>query len=110
MPLFCAILANYVSMFVGLNFIAPHFSTISGNNDFWGGQTSYGDYQLKGFFVGMISSYFATLIIEYPFFFLSLKDKTQRSKLFFPFLIANTITCGALTLIYYWIVKGGSHW
>ena len=57
------ILANYVSMFVGLYFIAPHFSTIAGNDDFWGGDTSYGSYSLKGFFAGMIAAYFATLII-----------------------------------------------
>lgn len=104
------IVANYVSMFVGLSYIAPHFSTISGNHDFWGGQTTYGEYGLKGFFAGMVASYFATLVIELPFFYLAVKDKTQRRQIFFPFFIANTITNIAMTLIYFWIVKGGGHW
>lgn len=104
------IVANYVSMLVGLNYIAPHFATISGNHDFWGGQTNYGDYQLRGFFAGMIYSYFVTLIIEFPFFYLALKDKSQWKKLPLPFFIANTVTCSIMTLVYYWIVKGGEHW
>jgi hypothetical protein len=104
------IVANYVSMFIGLNYIAPHFSTISGNHDFWGGQTNYGDYELKGFLAGMISSYFATLVIELPFFYFAVKDKLKRRQIFFPFLVANTVTNIAMTIIYYWIVKDGGHW
>ncbi|MCU0352031.1 MAG: hypothetical protein MUF43_14575 [Flavobacterium sp.] len=104
------VIANYVSMIVGLNYIAPHFSTISGNNDFWGGQTNYGSYELRGFFAGMFSSFFATLLIELPFFYFAVKDKSQRRKFFLPFFVANLITNIAMTLIYYWIVKGGGHW
>lgn len=62
------ILANYVSMFIGFYFIAPYFSTVSGNQDFWGVSTSFGDYELKGFIIGITSSFLATLIIEFPFF------------------------------------------
>src|SRR5438093_5795643 len=79
------ILANYISMFIGLYYIAPHFSTISGNYDFWGGDTNYGDYKLKGFFAGMIAAYFATLVIELPFFYFAFKEKSQRKAIFFPF-------------------------
>ena len=104
------VVANYISMLIGLNYIAPHFSTISGNNDFWGGQTNYGNYELKGFFAGMISSFCATLIIEFPFFYFAVKDKLQRKKIFLPFFVANLITNIAMTLIYYLIVKGGGHW
>jgi len=104
------IIANYASMFIGLNYIAPHFSTISGNHDFWGGETNYGDYELKGFFSGMIASYFATLIIELPFFYFAVKDKSQRRQILFPFFIANTTTNIVMTLIYYLIVKDGGHW
>ena len=104
------IIGNYVSMFVGLYFIAPHFSTIAGNSDFWGGQTSLGYYELTGFLAGMVSSYFATLVIEFPFFYLAVKDKSQRRQILFPFFVANTITNIILTIIYFWIVSGGGHW
>jgi len=104
------ILANYVSMFIGLNYIAPHFCAISGHHDFWGGQTSYGNYELKGFLIGMISSYFATLIIEFPFFYYAVKDRTKRKQIFLPFFVANTTTNIIMILVYYWIVSGGGHW
>jgi hypothetical protein len=108
--LWLIIVGNYISMLIGLNYIAPHFSTISGNNDFWGGQTNYGSYELKGFFVGMASSFCATLIIEFPFFYFAIKDKFHRKKIFLPFFVANLITNVVMTVIYYWIVKGGGHW
>lgn len=104
------IVANYASMFIGLNYIAPHFSTIYGNHDFWGGKTNYGDYGLTGFFYGMLTSYFATLIIELPFFLLAVKDKAKRSKIILPFFVANTLTNIVMLLLYYWIVAGGGHW
>jgi len=104
------IIGNYVSMFIGLYYIAPHFSTITGNQDFWGGQTNYGAYGLQGFFVGMVASFFATLIIELPFFYLAVKNKLQRRKFFIPFIVANTLTNIIMTIIYFWIVKGGGHW
>lgn len=104
------IIGNYVSMFIGLYYIAPHFSTITGNHDFWGGQTSYGDYKLQGFIVGMVTSFFATLIIELPLFYLAVKNKLQRRQIFIPFLVANTLTNIIMTIIYFWIVNGGGHW
>lgn len=104
------IIANYVSMFIGLNYIAPHFSTIYGNYDFWGGKTSYGNYGLTGFLAGMLTSFVATLIIELPFFILAVKGKTQRTKIILPFFVANTATNIVMILLYYWIVAGGGHW
>jgi len=104
------IIGNYVSMFIGLYYIAPHFSTISGNQDFWGGQTRYGDYKLKGFIVGMVTSFLATLIIEIPFFYLAVKDKLQRRQIFIPFLVANSMTNIIMTIIYFWIVNDGGYW
>lgn len=102
------ILANYVSMFVGLEFIAPYFSTIAGNHDFWGGQTNYGDYKLNGFLAGMGTAFIATLIIEFPFFYFATKDKSKRSEIINPYLIANFSTNLVMFIIYYMIVKPGS--
>lgn len=104
------IVANYISMIIGLNYIAPHFSSISGNLDFWGGKTDFGDYELKGFIIGMITSYFATLLIEFPFFYFAVKEKLKRKKILLPFFVANTITNILMTAIYYWIVNKGGHW
>lgn len=104
------IIANYVSMFNGLYYIAPHFSTIAGNHDFWGGRTRLGDYKVKGFVIGMLSSYFATLVIEFPFFYLAVKDKLQRKNIFFPFFIANTVTNIAMIFVYYCITGTGENW
>ena len=104
------VLSNYVSMFVGLYIIAPYFSELSGNRDFWGGQTSLGNYPLKGFFVGMVASYFATLILEFPLYYFSIKNTIERKKIFLPFLISNTITNIIMILIYYMIVKDGETW
>lgn len=104
------IFGNYLSMLIGLYFIAPHFSTIMGNGDFWGGQTSLGNYELKGFLVGMISFYFATLFIEFPFFYFAVKEKIMRKQLFFSFFVANTITNFIMAVIYWSIVSSGEHW
>lgn len=104
------IVANYVSMLIGLNFIAPIFSKLSGNGDFWGSQTNYGNYELQGFFAGMFFSYLVTLVIEFPFFHYSLKNKTQSTQLFIPFLVANTITNLVMTILYFLIIKDGAHW
>lgn len=108
--LWLIIIANYVSMFVGLVYIAPHFSTISGNLDFWGGRTTYGEYGLTGFFAGMLASFFATLILELPFFYLAVKDKMQRKKIFIPFLAANTITNAIMFILYFLIASKGEIW
>ena len=104
------IIGNYVSMLIGLYYIAPYFSTITGNHDFWGGQTHYGNYKLQGFIVGMLTSFFATLIIEFPFFYWAVKDKLQRKEIFIPFLVANTLTNIIMTIIYFCIIFGGAHW
>ncbi|MPQ48233.1 hypothetical protein GCQ56_14615 [Marinifilum sp. N1E240] len=104
------IVGNYVSMIIGLYYIAPYFSKAFGNNDFWGGQTYYGHYDLNGFVAGMIISYFATLIIEYPFSYWALKNKEKTQKFTKAFLIANTITNVVMFLIYFWINSSGGHW
>lgn len=101
------IIANYISMFFGLYFIAPYFSTISGNNDFWGGQSSIDDYNLLGFFIGMISSYIATLLIEFPFFYWAVKDKLKLQSLIHPFIIANTTTNIVMLIVYLFIIFQG---
>jgi hypothetical protein len=104
------IIANYISMFIGLYYIAPYFSKAFGNSDFWGGNTSYGDYELTGFVAGMVMSYFATLLIEYPFSFWALKDKDNTAKFTKAFLTANTITNVVMFLIYFLIIRSGGHW
>lgn len=105
------ILANYISMFVGLYFIAPHFSELNGNVDFWGGKTRLGEYELKGFIIGMFVSFLATLIIEFPFYLLSLKQKKLKGwRLIKPFLIANLITNIIMFIIYFAMVSIGAKW
>jgi hypothetical protein len=104
------VIANYVSMFIGLVFIAPYFSKAYGNDDFWGGNTSLGSYELNGFVAGMITSYLATLIIEYPIFFWALKDKSSAKRFGLAFFIANTVTNVAMFMLYYSIVSRGGHW
>ncbi len=104
------ILANYVSMFIGLYFIAPHFSAINGNVDFWGGNTRLGDYKLKGFLAGMFFSFIATLIIEFPFYLISLKTKLIGWNLFKPFLVINSISNLIMLMIYLAIVIYESKW
>ncbi len=94
------IIANYVSMFIGLYFIAPHFSEMAGNKDFWGGNTRLGEYEMTGFYWGMISSFVATILIEFPFAFLAVKKKVKNSKLIKIFLIANLATNICMFLIY----------
>ena len=102
------IIGNYFSMFIGLYYIAPYFSTISGNIDFWGGNTSYGEYELNGFIFGMLASFIATLILELPFYLLSVKEKEKRKKGIWTYIEANTITNVVMFLIYFIIVVGGS--
>jgi hypothetical protein len=102
------IIGNYFSMFIGLYYIAPYFSTITGNVDFWGGNTSYGEYELNGFIFGMLASFIATLILELPFYLFSVKEKEKRKKGIWTYIEANTITNVVLFLIYFIIVVGGS--
>ena len=102
------IIGNYFSMFIGLYLIAPYFSSITGNIDFWGGNTRYGDYKLNGFIFGMLASFVATLILEFPFYYLSVKDKTKRKIGTWKFIEANAISNTVMFLIYLMIVVGGS--
>ena len=104
------ITANYVSMFVGLYFIAPHFSELNGNVDFWGGKTRVGEYELKGFIAGMLFSFIATLIIEFPFYFLALKQKIKGWNLIKPFFITNLITNIIMFVVYFLIASYGAKW
>jgi len=102
------IIGNYISMFIGLYYIAPYFSTITGNVDFWGGNTRYGKYELNGFLFGMLASFIATLILELPFYLLSVKEKEKRKKGIWFYIEANTITNVVLFFIYFIMVVGGS--
>lgn len=102
------IIGNYFSMFIGLYFIAPYFSSITGNIDFWGGNTRYGDYELNGFIFGMLASFVATLMLELPFYYLSVKEKTKRKIGAWKFIEANAISNTVMFLIYFIIVAGGS--
>jgi hypothetical protein len=102
------ILGNYFSMIIGLNYIAPYFSSLYGNLDFWGGNTNYGDYELNGFIIGMFASFLATLFLELPFYYFSLKDKLNWKKGILKFVEANTISNLIMFLIYYYIVVNGS--
>ena len=97
-------------MFVGFYFIAPHFSSISGNHDFWGGKTRLGEYHVKGFVVGLISAYFTTLIIELPFVYYAVRKTVQRRQILIPFIVANTATNIAMIVIYYLITGVGEKW
>lgn len=102
--LWLVILANYVSAFFGLTIIAPYFSSLSGNDDFYGWTADIHPYGVKGFIIGMIASYFATLLIEYPFVYFAIKDKAIRKKLPIPFIIANTATYLVMFLLYLYMV------
>ena len=97
-------------MFVGLYFIAPYFSEIGGNTDFWGGKTRLGEYEMAGFYWGMISSFIATLLIEFPLVFLAVRRigrKRDFANLMKAFLIANLLTNIAMFLIYLLITLPG---
>lgn len=102
------ILGNYFSMIIGLNYIAPYFSSLSGNLDFWGGNTNFGEYDLTGFIIGMLASFVATLFLELPFYFFSVKEKINWKKGAFKFLEVNTISNLIMFSIYYYIVFEGS--
>lgn len=101
------IIANYVSMIIGLFFIAPYFSSLSGNLDFWGGQTTGGEYVLSGFIVGMITSFLATLLIEFPFYYFSLKAKYEKTNIVKKYIEANLIT-NVIMFIFYFLINVGN--
>lgn len=102
--------ANYTSMFLGYYFIAPHFSFENGYPDFWGMKSRVGEYELGGFFIGFLCSFVATLIIEFPFYWLSLKTKQQGWRLLKPFFLVNLLTNCIMLLIYFAIVAFSAKW
>ena len=104
------ILGNYISMFFGFFFIAPFFSSIAGNRDFWGNVTNFGDYQLKGFILGMNVAYFSTLLIEYPFFHWAIAELAKKSKAFKATVFSNSISYVVMIGIYLWLILPGSKW
>lgn len=104
------IAANYISMFIGYYFIAPHFSFINGYPDFWGMKSRVGQYKLGGFFTGFLYSFSATLVIEFPFYRLSLKTKLSSWKLLKPFFLVNLITNLIMLAIYFAIVAFTAKW
>ena len=102
------IIANYISMFFGMYFIAPYFTELIGYEDFFGNNTYYGYYNLNMFFIGMTISFIASLIIEFPFYYFGI-SKTKRNQTFKGLLIANVITNILMTSIYYLYIKDGGH-
>lgn len=104
------ILGNYVSMFFGFFFIAPFFSKMAGNKDFWGNVTNFGDYPLWGFIVGMFFAYLSTLLIEYPFFQWAIIDKEKKSEALKATVLSNSISYLLMIGIYLWIILPGSKW
>jgi hypothetical protein len=104
------VLGNYVSMFFGLYVVAPIFAIEVGNRNFWDGATSFGDYQLRGFFVGMFFAYLSTLVIEYPFFRWAIPSKEKDLKVVKATLLSNSVSYIIMTGIYFLIVLPGSKW
>ncbi|MGG5207980.1 hypothetical protein ACQWU4_03470 [Chryseobacterium sp. MIQD13] len=104
------IAANYISMFAGYYYIAPYFSLLNGYNDFWGMKSRVGEYELGGFFIGFLCSFTATLIIEFPFYWFSLKAKLKGWELLRPFLAVNLLTNILMLLIYFAIVAFTAKW
>ncbi len=72
------------------------------------GKTRYGYYELNGFIFGMLASFIATLVLEFPFYYLSVKEKTKRKKATWTYIEANAISNTVMFLIYLMIAVGGS--
>lgn len=108
--LWIIISGNYASMFAGYYWIAPYFSHLRGYEDFWGMKSRVGTYELNGFFIGFAASFIASLLIEFPFYWLSLYKKKMRWKLLSPFLTVNLITNTLMFLIYFIIAALGAKW
>ncbi|MBO6535732.1 MAG: hypothetical protein JJ966_05875 [Balneolaceae bacterium] len=102
------IFGNYVSMFFGLWFIAPHFSKFGNNYDFWGGQTNLGDYEITGFYIGFLSAFILSIVIEIPFFIWA----NNKNRSFFTAvknsLLANILSNLVMFSIYLAIALPGS--
>lgn len=99
------VISNYLSMIIGMFFIAPYISTQFGNNDFWGSQTQYGEYNLYGFYIGMFCSFVISLLIEYPLVWFSIKNRLDRRRLPIPYFLANLATNFFMLLIYILIIN-----
>lgn len=104
------VLANYVSMMAGLFFIAPFTAEWFGNMDFWGNTTSYGNYQMKGFFFGMCMAFLATIVLELPLYAIALREKLKLEKLISLTIKVNGITYIVMVLVYFLINLPGSKW
>jgi hypothetical protein len=87
--------ANFFSMAVGYLLIGSYF--VDHN---W---ATIG--KISTVMLGLLICYFATLILEYPFFYWSLEDKSQLKKLNLSFLVANTITNAVIALMYYLMLQ-----
>lgn len=102
------IAANYLSMFIGLVFVAPYFSKFGNNYDFWTGQTSYGSYDMYGFYIGFLAAILFSIIFELPFFILSNKnDKSFKIALKYS-AVANMISNAVMFVIYFAMMFPGS--
>ena len=85
------ILGNYISMAIGFFVILPLIATTNYGRDI---ESS------SNYFVGLLTAFAATLLIEYPFFVRSLKLKSDKEKLLKPFLVANISTNACMLFIY----------
>ena len=104
------ILANYLSMFFGMYFIAPWASGLAGNTDFWGGQTAYGEYKLYGFFIGLSVSFVVTLIIETPFYAIVKGKRPSFLTILKVSFFANVASYIGMIIVYSLINVPGSVW
>ena len=93
------IIANYVSMYVGILVLSQYSSGFIEKDSSIFDMT--GAFSLAGFWFAMFIAYIATLIIEFPFAYFAVKEKIMRKKVFIPFFVANTITNICMTLLYF---------
>jgi hypothetical protein len=101
------ILGNYISMLVGMFFIAPFFVNLVRHNDFWGGTVSQGEYDILGFFIGMGCAFIVSLIVEYPFFKWAIIEKMEKRQALNITVFANSISYIFMVGIYYLINMAG---
>lgn len=87
--------ANFFSMAVGYFCLGNWIL-----NNYWGTLR-----HIPAAMLALFTCYLATLILEYPFFYWSLKDKSQLKKLNISFFVGNTITNFALAVIYYCLLR-----
>jgi len=96
------VVANYVSMFFGMYFIAPFVVELFGYPEFWKTQEYLFFYknEFSVFFLGLFVAFISTLIIEFPFYaFITTKE--NRKQTIKGLLLANVITYVVMTFFYY---------